>query len=467
MPVFFVLLYLILPNLLRILSAGALNGAPHGYINMECLLIGAAGMFLPRRMVFAALLLESTVDFAYGVCYTYRFSLGELVSSLRYLPSMPAMRLLEGLALLALSILICRLLARSRPHPQKRMRTAFALLACAVIPTVIDMADGQNLLWRKDSTLTSYRLVRCPAVVLALWEVSALRMGGPSQRSDDHPMPSASAGAIAYLDGRPGTAELPNVVMVVVESWGLLRDAHLAQGLVVSYGDPHIADKYRLTSGAVPFTGLTVPGEARELCQSTAGFGILHASPAMAAHCLPALFRARGYQNLAIHGFVGQMFYRDSWYRELGFDRSWFGPELHRMGLPDCPGAFPGTCDTAIAGWVGGTLLTEQQDRPRFIYWVTLNSHLPEPAHPDLPDDGVCATQPALRNSTALCSWFRLVRAVHQSVEQAALVSTARPTVFVLVGDHAPPFSDPELRAAFSDTEVPYVMLTPVEVSAH
>jgi hypothetical protein len=53
---------------------------------------------------------------------------------------------------------------------------------------------------------------------------------------------------------------------------------------------------------------------------------------------------------------------------------------------------------------------------------------------------------------------------VHQSVQQAALGTTARPTVFILVGDHAPPFAASQLRADFSSTQVPYVMLTPVEV---
>jgi phosphoglycerol transferase MdoB-like AlkP superfamily enzyme len=94
---------------------------------------------------------------------------------------------------------------------------------------------------------------------------------------------------------------------------------------------------------------------------------------------------------------------------------------------------------------------------------VTLNSHLPEPAHPDLPDDHVCSTQPALGDSPPLCSWFRLVRTVHESVAQLALKSAARPTVFILVGDHAPPFGEPRLHAAFSGIEVPYVVLTPVE----
>jgi phosphoglycerol transferase MdoB-like AlkP superfamily enzyme len=100
-----------------------------------------------------------------------------------------------------------------------------------------------------------------------------------------------------------------------------------------------------------------------------------------------------------------------------------------------------------------------------FLYWVTLNSHVPEPAHPDLPDDGVCNTQPALRDSTALCSWFRLVRTVHQSIEKVALQAPSRPTVFVLVGDHAPPFGDTALAEQFSSTQVPYVLLTPVDLT--
>jgi hypothetical protein len=58
------------------------------------------------------------------------------------------------------------------------------------------------------------------------------------------------------------------------------------------------------------------------------------------------------------------------------------------------------------------------------------------------------------------------VRAVHQSVQQAALGTTARPTVFILVGDHAPPFADSQLQADFSSTQVPYAMLTPLDISS-
>lgn len=454
-------LYLTMPNLPLLLSTRTLGVLPHGYINLEYLLIGALGVFLPRGVVFVLLLLESLADFAYSVCYTYQFSLENLLSSLRYLPVLPKSRIPEGLVFLAVGILLCAALAFVRPRPQKRLWTAGVLLACVAILTPIDILCGQNPIWHKDVALSPYRVTRSPVFTLGVREAAARFTNKKESQADDAPMRSASSPAISFFDGQRGSTESPNVVLIVVESWGLALDSRLAQQLAAPYDDPRIARKYNVSYGAVPFTGLTVPGEARELCQSTIGFGILNASARLVEKCLPAFFHARGYQNLAIHGYVGQMFYRSTWYSKMGFDRMWFGPNLHEMGLPNCRGAFPGICDASIAGWMGSSFLSVDQGKPLFIYWVTLNSHLPVPAHPDLPEDGVCATQPALRSSAALCSWFRLVRAVHQSVQQVALGATARPTVFVLVGDHAPPFGDPELLAEFSSTQVPYVMLTP------
>ncbi len=457
------LLYLTLPNLPLLLSTRTLGALPHGYINLEYLLIGALGVFMPRGVVFLLLLLESLADFAYSVCYTYQFSLENLLSSLRYLPVLPGSRILEGLVYLSVGILLCAALALLRPPQQKRLWTAGVLFACFVILTPIDILGGQNPIWHKDVAISSYRVARSPVFTLGIREVAAHLTAKKERVADDAPMRSASSPLVSFLENQRDAAKSPNVVLIVVESWGLALDPQLAQQLTASYEDPRIVLKYNVTYGAVPFTGLTVPGEARELCQSTIGFGILNASAGLAEKCLPAYFHAHGYHNVAIHGYVGQMFYRSNWYQKMGFDKTWFGPSLHEIGLPNCRGAFPGICDASIAGWIGSSFLSVDQNKPQFIYWVTLNSHLPVPAHPDLFDDDVCAVQPALRSSAALCSWFRLVRAVHQSVQQVVLGKTARPTVFVLVGDHAPPFGDAKLRAEFSGTQVPYVMLTPRE----
>ncbi|MGD0731241.1 MAG: sulfatase-like hydrolase/transferase [Terracidiphilus sp.] len=466
MPVCLVVaLYLLVSDLTLFLPACGLTAPPHGYFNLDCLLIGIAGLFLPRGAVFLLLCLDTLAAFADSICATYLFSMRELLSSLRYLPLLPRGRLTEGIAVLTAGFLICAALALVRPRSKKRIQLACALLACFVLSTSIDVFDGQNLLWRQDVVRSSFRLAHSPAFTLLAREVHAYRTNAASRSGSNAPMPSASSRAISFLDDRRNGTEPPNVVLILVESWGMPLDAHLAGALTAAYDDPRLIRKYDIAYGTAPFTGLTVPGEARELCHSTAGFGIMHLSTEEAGQCLPAWFHARGYENLAIHGYLGQMFYRSNWYPKLGFDRMWFNPDLIQMGLPNCRGAFPGSCDASIAGWIESSLLAEDRDKPKFIYWVTLNSHLPVPANPDLPDDGMCKGEPELQDSAALCSWFRLVRSVHQSVAQMALGASGRPTVFLLVGDHAPPFSSPRLRAKFSATEVPYVMLTPAELS--
>jgi hypothetical protein len=460
-----VLLYLTLPNLPLLFSNRSLGALPHGWINLECLLIGATSVLLARRVIFVLLFMELLADLAYSVCYTYQFSLENLLSSLRYLPVLPPSRILEGFAFLSLNILLCGVLALARTRTGHRFWTSGVLLAFVAILIPVDILGGQNPIWHKDVALSSYRVARSPVFTLGIREAAIHFVETKAMAADDVPASSASSPAIAFLDGQKNAAELPNFVLIVVESWGLPLDGQLAQALTAPFDDPRIARRYKTSYGTVPFTGLTVPGEARELCRSTTGFGILHASASLVEQCLPARFHARGYRNLAIHGYAGQMFYRSSWYPELGFDQSWFGPDLHKLGLPNCRGAFPGICDASIASWIGGLLHSSDEGKPRFIYWVTLNSHLPVPADPDLRDNGVCATQPALQKSAALCSWFRLVQSVHQSMQQVALGTSARPTIFVLVGDHVPPFGNPQLRAEFSNTRVPYVMLTPVVAS--
>jgi hypothetical protein len=66
-----------------------------------------------------------------------------------------------------------------------------------------------------------------------------------------------------------------------------------------------------------------------------------------------------------------------------------------------------------------------------------------------------------LAGDSALCSWYQLVENVQRSVAAIATSDLSRPTIFIVVGDHAPPFSNATLRNGFSDEVVPYVVLTP------
>jgi len=465
LPVYLiVILYVVLPNLPPLISASVVgSGAPHGLINLEFLVIGALSMLLPHWPLglFFLMFFELAADYAYGICFTYKFTLDELMMSVRYLAAMPAGRILEASVVGLFGVLLCAFLAVIGPRPGRRVQAAGALLLSISIAVLLDSVTGYNLLVKKDVTLSTIRLARLPFTTLAIWQVEASRQQNKEKHEVDAKMDSASAGILSEVDSRPPNTAAPNVVLILVESWGLELHPELANALTAPFSDPAIAGRYQVVSGTAPFSGLTIPGEARELCQSTLGFGILNLTPAERKHCLPALLHDRGYQTLAIHGYLGQMFYRSMWYPKIGFDRTWFETRLAAAGLPVCKGAFPGICDASIADWIGNSLLSYDQGSPKFVYWVTLNSHLPVPFHPDLPADDVCQARPALEKSRALCSWFRLEKVVLESIERIAVGKTARPTIFVIVGDHAPPFSGAREKEQFSSTSVPYLMLVP------
>ena len=112
-----------------------------------------------------------------------------------------------------------------------------------------------------------------------------------------------------------------------------------------------------------------------------------------------------------------------------------------------------------------GHRLQNKTTSPNFIYWVTLNSHLPVPLPPQLANPAPCTFASPELNQASLCSWFQLVSNVQDSVAQLASADFSRPTIFAIVGDHAPPFSDPVLRDEFSDAEVPYFLLVPRSVN--
>lgn len=456
------LIYLILPNLPIWLFERKMALYPHGYINVECLLVGVLAVFLPRVLTFFLLIFEVCAAFVYLVCYTYQFSLSNLLASTHYLSLLPAGRRSVIFLVLLTIALLSAVAAFAIPRPEgpcrKFVAAILSLGACLFI--CLDTVDGQNPALPRDAARSMRRITISPLAELAKRSLFFRAVEASADKSKDTAMASASAAGIRFLEQRTSTKS-PNVVLVLVESWGLFRDQRLADAITAGYQQPTIAEKYNVSFGTAPFPGLTVPGEARELCHSRVGFGIMNLTTAQEGDCLPAIFHSRGYQDIAVHGYIGEMFSRERWYKTIGFDQRWFGPDLEQLGLSRCDGAFPGVCDGDIADWIGRSLLSQTADQPRFVYWVTLNSHLPVSEPTFLPPDNVCASYSELKDSRPLCSWFRLISQVHRSVQRLALEGRDRSTVFILVGDHAPPFSNPHLRQLFSDSNVPYVILTP------
>jgi phosphoglycerol transferase MdoB-like AlkP superfamily enzyme len=463
---FVVFVYLVAANIPLWIASRSIGFLLIGLFNAEFLILGILSVFIRRRLTVGLLLCAISVDMIRGIGSTYMLSPSEMLRSVRYLFGAGPSHLWQ-VAVIAICIaVICVLAAfasRGEANSRERGCVALTLLVLFIFCGVFDALTGYGAFFRRDVQLNVPRLTRFPThfLIKSEWQDEMYRV---SRRSGSTLSVVSASTKLVGVDTSSAlektSATLPNVVLILVESWGRPRDADLDEALVKPYEDKGLTERYTVRQGTVPFYGATVAGEARELCGSAMGFGLLAASALQLKSCLPTRMNGMGYHSVGVHGFSERMFDRGEWYRRIGFNETWFRDGLQRNGLPLCPGAFPGVCDSAISGWIGDRL-QRNSDSPQFIYWVTLNSHLPVAIPNMVKFPPACEGRQLTAENPALCSWYQLEFSVHRSVASLALRETARPTVFLIVGDHAPPFGSAKLRGQFSDQVVPYVLLVP------
>lgn len=476
----FVLFYSIFVNIPFWAADRRMGVSLHGWFGLDYLLIGLVALYAWRMLTAALLLLVMTIDLITSICHSYLLSPQECFQNIfeigqfsgRHLIALGAVLLL---AVVTVFISVVFPIAVIQRHFRVPVVTCFIAFV-----TLVGFCDYTNYLRdtgrlkffpflkpRRLDTLSFEanswsRLSRIPTLQLANIEFIEKNSNVNAHVAFSTRIPSAVNEAIssASITAQKKPQDMPNLVVILVESWGLGQDSALRSALVQPYFQPAILARYRLLQGTAPFYGPTIAGEARELCSSTMGNGITQASVRDLEDCLPRKLRALGYQDIALHGMDGRLYNRWSWYQTIGFQQILFRENFEQQGLPDCIGVFTGICDAALAGWIGQQL-EEKSTAPQFVYWVTLNSHLPVSVPSPLKSPASCSITPSLTELPTLCSWYQLVVNVHQSIADLAMANLNRPTVFAIVGDHAPPFSNPDVRGLFSQEVVPYVLLIP------
>jgi hypothetical protein len=451
---------------------GTLNVA--GWFNLDFFVAGILALFLPRALSACLLLLAILVDFLAEISSTFYLAPADILSNAPEIPSMSA-GLIAQLSLGALLVLAIAIAVFFLPKVERRYATAILLASFALA------CRGTNAL--EEHRLTTGPAVHQPGTVQDIIGPAGFRYELPARSSSRQLMwderqdifhveasedrgrsstPVESAAAAAYrwvYAGSRAQRPLPDFVLVIVESWGNSTDETIRQSLVQPY-EAGLGGRFTIKEGTVPFHGATISGEDRELCGLSGARRVMVAQATDFRDCLPDELRGLGFHTIAIHGNHGSFYRREEWYPRAGFEEIWFKLKLESAGLPDCVGAFKGVCDAAIADWIGNRL-GQPDPVPRFVYWVTLNSHLPVPSPPPLPTFAPCNKDISLASDLALCNWYRLILNVHQSLASLAAHQGPRPAVYVIVGDHSPPFSEAAVRNSFDQNNVPYVILLP------
>lgn len=435
-----------------------------GAINSEYLLLLALAFLFPSWRMIAVLVAELIIMALQPIAALYYVPLRDSFGMISNLTLLPESRLALYAGMLIVYGVTCTGLLRFglglRRRPMARPLAA-AVLIFAMVPLLADAAEGRYFhihMSGRPGDLDRLRPYQASAMPVVQLTKELVLANGPRGSADasPHPLPSTLSHAIGEL---PANSK-PDIVLVLTESWGLADDALLNQTAYRAYLSPAIEEHYRVEIGRTPFQGSTIAGEFRELCGEARGLEVLAESRDRLQNCWPAKLDHAGYSTLAVHGFSSLMFDRKNWYSRLGFQSTEFLDELSRNHRARCDGALNGICDADVANWIGDRLLDAHGPGPAYVHWVTLNSHLPiAPLAPDASRQD--CTEAGIDEETSLCSWLEHTMVVHRSVSNLATRPGLRPTVFVIVGDHAPPFLNVDFRDQFSSTDVPYVILIP------
>jgi hypothetical protein len=274
-----------------------------------------------------------------------------------------------------------------------------------------------------------------------------------SYKSEGQPFESAALAS--GFDAFARSAGGQNALFVLVESLGVFVDPRHRTLVLEPLDRPDISARYHVTRGEVTYYGSTTAGELRELCATREPYTTLfdRTDPA----CLPFAFAAAGYATLGVHGFNGTMFDRVQWWPNIGLGRRIFGEELARDITRRCGSVLLGLCDLDVAPRIGEFLAAGNR---RFVYWLTLNSHVPvQPGEARTRFD--CGTDNDAFGQRDVCSMAEILRDLTETVAAMALRPDLPPTEILLVGDHAPPLWSRRGRRMFVPGRVPWVRLVP------
>ncbi|GJD61051.1 sulfatase-like hydrolase/transferase [Methylobacterium frigidaeris] len=270
--------------------------------------------------------------------------------------------------------------------------------------------------------------------------------------------PFESGGVQSGFDALPDQPRPPRrVLMVMVESLGVLRDVTQRAILTAPFDDPALRRLYTVTTGTSAFFGSTASGEMRELCRTYRPHREVFAADDPT--CLPGRFAARGYRTVSVHGYQAGFYGRAQWYPLAGFRTSLFGEALAPRFAKACGGPFPGPCDTDVAEVVEAEMAASE---PSFVYWLTLNSHVPVPQGGATPRQD-CGRPGSPFPDREVCTMVEFWQDVFAAVSRLALAYPA--TEILLVGDHAPPLWRRAARDAFEPGRVPWIRLAPIPVA--
>ena len=237
----------------------------------------------------------------------------------------------------------------------------------------------------------------------------------------------------------------PQVIMMLVESWGEKPDTLAAMAREVSAQGFQV-----IKQGFSTYRGSTLSGEFRELCSFYVQPSNSLINEMKKLKCAPQYMKAQGYEVLGVHGYAKSFYARNAFWHRFGVDKQVFADGL--TSLPQCPGPFSGVCDEDLIGYGIGELDTAKG--PAFLYMLTLSSHEPvEPAS--------LGTHGRYFNDIPVAHRTQVItrRAISSLLDHLQKRKNHGCTLVYMAGDHQPPSASAK-GGIFETGKVPYMVFS-------
>lgn len=396
----------------------------------EIVLFGVAGLIVRDRayiiqlIAFLILTAYSVLSFIAGL---FNLSITSLRHSVVFLFELDVTRSIEyivgSVLLCALTVAAAMMMRRSTSF--RDTKSTFVAVAAVGFFAFVDLLVGQGMQGHYNRSATSTTQFT-----------------------------SAVSQAVTVPEGKPLER---NLVIVVVESLGLpVHNAEMKGLLFNRFQAEDVVARFDVSQGTTSFFNSTTSGEIRELCGRWDEYFDL--VDRFDPTCLPAQLAEQGVYTSAYHSFSGEFFERTKWYPNVGFENVLFRDDLIANGADSCGGVFPGACDRDIPRQIAEQL--GRSDQPQFIYWLTVNSHLPVPLENNLEaDDCERISIRIAKDFPMICRQFAIWDSIDRSLVHEITADDFPASDILIVGDHMPPYFDRYNRSQFAPDRVPWIFL--------
>jgi phosphoglycerol transferase MdoB-like AlkP superfamily enzyme len=423
-------LAIVLPKLVQ-----AILGINSGYIvNLDFLLIllFVTGNLLALPIIYGLYLILYIIVLIFESHYF--FNISEIIFSIKELIGYQKNKTFSIIVFFFIIIFAVFMLGKYIKERGRNIKYKIAFVSLFLI--VLDAANGSNRLnleiaFKYTSNILSSSVVR-------LIDQQLHRNTAPPDISN-HFIESATS----KYKGWDSTEK--NIVLIIVESMSIFKDDKVFEYV---YGDLFKSNKnYQISTGFVPKGyGSTPGGEYREICQTKASH--LYNDHVDYLNCLPN-FLNLNYESISFHGSSKYIFNRYKYYEKMGFNKSLFLEQL--SNLEKCDGSFPGVCDLSLIMSI--QQLLKESETPKFIYFLTLSSHLPVSRNLSTHEYKVCFE---LSIGQDACPYLFTIKDITKGVETLLNTESVLRTDFIIVGDHPAPRLNSSISEMIDANNVPY-----------